>query len=332
MKARLLAGMVRASILGSSLALASPAVAAEPEAAAAADKVFQEAVALMDAGNYAEACPRLEQVQQLDPGMATQFRLAQCYEGLGKLGSAWRNYTEVARAARAAGMADREQAATQKADELKPKLSMLKIVVPAAVAAVAGVRVLRDGAEVPSKLWGVEVPTDSGDVQIEITAPGKQPWTKVVRVEGAGQLFAVEPPPWPATPSPQQPGTEDSGLGPQAIAGITVGLVGLAAMGAGIGVGLAAKSKWSDSADYCQDSYCHPEGLDIRDSARGLGTAGTVIFVVGTAALVGGGVLWLTASSGDEGSEAAAPAAVEPGLPRVQLGLTPGGMAARARW
>jgi len=101
-------------------------------------------------------------------------------------------------------------------------------------------------------------------------------------------------------------------------------------MGAGVGVGFAAKSEWDDSSTECQENYCSDEGLDIRDSARGLGTVGTVLFVAGAVALAGGVVIWLTEPSAS-GDESATPPA-QAGRPQVRVGLSLGGLSAQARW
>ena len=53
------------------------------------------------------ACEKLAKSQSLDPGMGTQYRLAECYEKLGRLASAYEQYTAVADAAKAAKKADR---------------------------------------------------------------------------------------------------------------------------------------------------------------------------------------------------------------------------------
>src|SRR5689334_22228130 len=57
--------------------------------AAAAQVLFDEGMRLMSRGDAREACPKLAEAQRLDPGMATQFRLAECYEKTGRRASAW---------------------------------------------------------------------------------------------------------------------------------------------------------------------------------------------------------------------------------------------------
>ena len=98
--------------LASSLAAARPALAqGEGERAAAAQALFDEAMRLMKADQNAAACPKLEESQRLDPGMGTEFRLAECYEKVGKLASAWAKFVSVADSAAVARMSDREAVA-----------------------------------------------------------------------------------------------------------------------------------------------------------------------------------------------------------------------------
>ena len=51
---------------------------------AAAQSLFDEGRRLMGEAKYADACPKLAESQKLDPGVGTQFHLADCYEHLGQ--------------------------------------------------------------------------------------------------------------------------------------------------------------------------------------------------------------------------------------------------------
>src|SRR6185369_5679854 len=97
--------------LALALLLAHPAVAwadTPADRAARAQGLYDAAAELIKAGKFAEACPKLEESQRLDPAMGTQFFLAGCYEKTGRPTSAWSLFLEVAAAAKAAGNTVRE--------------------------------------------------------------------------------------------------------------------------------------------------------------------------------------------------------------------------------
>jgi tetratricopeptide (TPR) repeat protein len=128
-------------------------VAAQERDPATAQALFDQGRALMKAKNYAEACPKLAESQRLDPGIGTQFHLADCYENQGKLASAWATFLEVASLAAASNQPDREKAAKNRAARLESRLPRLTIVVPAA-SRVPGLQVTRDGVAVPENARG----------------------------------------------------------------------------------------------------------------------------------------------------------------------------------
>src|SRR5947208_8874106 len=70
---------------------------------ARAEKLYDEAIELLDRGDYTQACPKLEQSDQLDPALGTRFNLAECYEHEGKLASALIRFRQVAIVARESG-------------------------------------------------------------------------------------------------------------------------------------------------------------------------------------------------------------------------------------
>src|ERR1700691_908594 len=112
-------------LIASGLLLAWPSRASaqgSTERTATAQGLYESAAALMKAGKSAEACPKLEESQRLDPAMGTQFFLAVCYESTGRPTSAWSLFLEVANAAKAAGNTVRETTARARAAALEPKL------------------------------------------------------------------------------------------------------------------------------------------------------------------------------------------------------------------
>jgi hypothetical protein len=313
-------------------AAAQPDVQQSSEEEAAAQAAFEEGMRLMKAGHYEQACERIAKSLELDPGMAAQYRLAECYDKLGRIASAWRNYNEVAKAARAAGMQQRAQVAQRRAQQLQTRLSTITIDVPAGVAAVPGLQVTRDGTSVPRQLWGTPVPVDPGAVQVAATAPGREPWSDQVVIDTDGAAARVEIPPFGESPGGGASSQPDDGVSSQTVAGIVLAATGALAMGAGVIIGVAAKPRYDESNDHCQDDLCDQEGIDIRDSVRTQGNVATAVFVIGAATLVGGAVLWLTApSGGDDEADEMAQADHHPDATALDLrvGVTPGGVVLR---
>src|SRR5262245_61731903 len=94
---------------------------------AAAIDLFNDAKTLMDAGNFAAACPKLVQSQSLAPALGTLLNLAKCREGEGKTASAWAGYREVAASSEKAGQSQRAAVAAERAAKLEPTLSRVRI-------------------------------------------------------------------------------------------------------------------------------------------------------------------------------------------------------------
>jgi tetratricopeptide (TPR) repeat protein len=175
-----------------SIAIASGVSAQSTDAKAAAESLFQEARQLMAEGKYAEACPKLESSQKLDPGVGTMLNLADCYEKNGQTASAWAQFVDAATESRKLGDKRREQAASSRATALKPRLARLTIAV-AQEADVSGLSIRRDGLAIDRALWGTALPTDPGDRQIEASAPGYLPWRTSVTIADGESARAEVP-------------------------------------------------------------------------------------------------------------------------------------------
>ena len=100
-------------------ALAPAARAASPQDKAAAQALFDEGMKQFKAGNFKEACPKFEASLARFEGLGTRGKLAECYEKVGKVASAWAAYREVAVYAKRAGDKRREQVAEDRAKQLE---------------------------------------------------------------------------------------------------------------------------------------------------------------------------------------------------------------------
>ena len=336
----LAAGIGLAIVTTGAPALAQPS----PGTRAAAAMLFEDGKRLMSEGKFAEACPKLEESQRIDPGMGTLFNLATCYEQTNRTASAWVGFRDVAGMALGAGLSDRERVARGRAAALEPKLMRLKITMDPALSG-SGVEVKRDGAVVSPTLWGTPVPLDPGKHQVSAVAPGKEPWEVTVVLDQPGGVISVDVPPLldrkPGAPSAPAPiavvPVAGGGVAPlpspppegaprrtwQRPLGITFTVVGVAGLGTSLALGLLGKSAF-DSANKSncdvKTGYCNPTGLTQRADAVKKGNIGTGVFVAGAVLAAGGVVLWVTAPSSKRATSA---------WQAPQIGLSPSGAAVR---
>lgn len=312
----------RAAIAAALTALLSvaPARAQAPDDTqrrAVAQALFDEAQKLMEGNNYSLACIKLEEVVRLQPGkIGALLTLARCYEGEGKTASAWSRYKNAAEAAKIAGDA-RKAEAEKKVDDLEKSLPKLSISVDMRTGALVGLKVTRDGIDVSAAQWGVAIPMDPGEHRVEVTAPGKKPWTTDATLAN-GRVTAVEVPelsaieadvPAPtakpsvvvtalptATAKPEAPAATGKLLGLERRTwGLILGGAGVAGLAAGGVAGGLAIGQHDTLAGACPNGRCPPERRADVDTYEMLGTVSTVGFIAGAVLAGAGAAVWLTA-------------------------------------
>lgn len=317
------------------LAIAPHVAFAEPPKGgndpAAAESLFYSARTLMQQNRYAEACPKLEESLRLDPGLGTQFNLADCNEHIGKVATAWAGFLEVAAQSKATNQAEREKVARKRASALEPRLPKLVVEVSSPP---QGIEVKRDGIAVGAAAWGTAIPVDPGVHRIVASAPGKQKWeTTVATSEGKTARVAVPrelpaapaavantsapttplgsaaPPPTPTTSAAASPATDSAYFPPPVVErpGSTQRTVGWIVMGAGAigvgvgaGFGLASIGKRDEARNHCSGDVCDASGVSLRDDAIRNGNISTIATIAGGASVLGGIILVLTAPKGTE--------------------------------
>jgi hypothetical protein len=300
---------------------------ADEAGASSAQALFDDSKKLIAAGQYPEACPKLEESQKLDPATGTMFQLADCYEHTGRAASAWALFREIEAITKKAGETERMDIARGRGDALEPTLPKLTIQVDADA---AGLEVTRDGVPVGKAQWGLPLPADEGEHVVTASAPGKKPWEGKVRMTSGAATGSITIPALEDAPLPPLRAAEQKPAGSgQKTLGLAVAGTGLLGMGIGTLLALGAKSTFNDSDSHCTGKQCDPEGVALRKTATGKGNVATAVFLVGTAALVGGGILWLTAPSSAP-STASASAAKTSRMPRVGIG--PAGIAIGGAW
>ncbi len=294
---------------------------AEPTALdrAAAESLFEDGMKLVAAQDYAAACPKLAESQRIDPAMAKKFRLAECYEAIGRTASAWANFVDVADDAAFAGKPDREKVARARAAKLEAVLSRATIVVT--TPDLAGLEVHRGDLVVGKAQWGSATPVDPATYAITASAPGKITWTGSMTVsENGGSATLTVPaledvPKEPEKPKPEVvPTPEMNEIAKQVHTdaenlkrdrargvrdtGITLTVVGGVAVILGVVLGVIAKGSYDSAASaHCQGSICDQKGLTDTDVARTTATGATTIFFIGVGATAVGALVWILAPS-----------------------------------
>lgn len=298
-------------------ALAGPASAqtADLEKAKTAQALYDQAVTAMGKKDFDSACPKLEEVVRLEPaGIGAKLTLAECYEGMGRLASAWTTWGLAEAAAAQANQGERQKKAHDRAEALKPRLAQLTVTVPDAVRSLKDLSIQRDGVPVGPAQWGVPLPADKGEHTLVATADGKERWQKVITMaDGAATTVEIGPlADAAAKPPPKTPDKAPSRA--QLYAGIGVGVAGLAALGVGAAFGAVAIGRKNDSAPHCPvGNQCDDVGFQLRTEGRTDGDVSTALIIAGGVLVAGGVTLVLTA----------------PRAPKVEVSIAPRGAVIR---
>ena len=280
----------------------------------AAQALFEEGRRLLVAGQYAEACPKFAESQRIDPSPSTLLNLANCWEKVGRAATAWVTYREAQSAASAAGRKDYVDTAERHARALASTLAQLTVTV---TQPVDGMEVRRDGVAMGAPEWGLSIPVDAGSHVVEVAAAGFKPWSQTIDVPHDGAQVTVMVPVLEALP------LDSASPAPAAAGGIAATPSASRADGScercaprddaadgrarrrggrrrrarGLGRVRAPRelqpSRTPNRSAWA--TMCPAAGVSKENDALSDGDASTVAFVAGAAALVAGGVLWLTA-------------------------------------
>jgi tetratricopeptide (TPR) repeat protein len=293
-----------------------------------AEALFNEAERLEAAGQVPEACDAFEASNRIEPRAGTLVRLGQCREKQGRVVSAWTAYKDALTRVKDP---KKKKVAEARVKELEPTLSFLTISVPDE-SRVDGLVVKRNDVVLDPALWNRAVPVDGGSYTIAGSAPGHEAWQTTVEVATTGDKVAIEVPKFPeikslvTTPTGPEPGRKpeqvvpevppDDGGSPSMFTGkrklaLGLGVVGLAAIGGGVVLGLQASSLEDDAFALCPDPAvpCSDaaEAQDLSDQAADRALFANIAYGVGGAAIVGAAVLWFTGGPAKPSRVAVAP-------------------------
>jgi serine/threonine-protein kinase len=313
---------------------------------AAAESLFDDGLKAMKSGHFAEACPKLEESERIDPGIGTLLYLGECYEKTGRSASAWATFREAASAAQAQGETDRARVAATRADRLQPSLSKLTIRVAPETAQLTSLRVTRDSATLASALFNVAIPVDPGKYHVVASADGYQSFETDIDVAANGDSKSLEIPSLRAAPpgsAPVAPPGATSGTASGAAATSTLppappeashasglrtasyvtGALGLVGLGIGSYFGVKAISKNSDAESHCpRGNLCDDaQGVQLTQDAKSAAVVSNITIGLGAAFAIAGVVLYLSS----EHREKAAHIELHPLLSRDLAGIGLGG-------
>lgn len=305
------------------LTLGSSLGRADDQNRALAQSLYDEGLKLMESGQVAEGCKKLETSDKLFQGIGVKGRLGECYEKQGLLASAWSAYRSALSLAEAKNDA-RSSELRSRAQSLEGRLSHLTI--DASAARVAGMVIKRDGLDLPEPLWGTKIPLDGGSHTVEVSAPEKKVFRTTVSVKNEMDEVSVVVPKLDSTgssstppisttpvivpsvsvtspaPTPSNPVPENRasvGMSPLRTTGLVSGIVGVAGLGLAGAFAAIAVSKNSDSKvdNHCNAAnVCDSTGASLRNDAKSAANLATVFVIGGGVLFAGGATMFLVGS------------------------------------
>lgn len=310
----LAATLVVASLSGQTLAQPR-----DPADLALAETLFREAKELIDQGNFKAACPKLAESHRLDPAGGTVLLLGVCYEGARQWASAWTSFNDALALAIKDGRKDREQRARDRIAAIEPQLARVTLVLSAELSATPGLRILRDGKELPKAAWSSVFPLDPGPHRFEAQADGYKGALVELSLGYEGARNSVQFPAKleklaslpaasasvsaPAAPAPTAPASSSQAARPLALPednqtrrtlAYGLGAVGVVGLGIGAFFGVRAMSRFSDANDLCPDLKCSkPEAVERSKQAHSDAISSNIGFGVGLLGLGAGVTLLL---------------------------------------
>lgn len=258
---------------------------------AKADTIFEEAQQLKQAGKTAEACAKYDEALKYNRNaVGTLLNVGKCNEDAGRFASAVKHYSHARDLAREHNLNEHRTAAEERLAVTSPRVPRLAI---AFTERPDNMKLVIDDMVYPTDVESTsEIRLDPGKRHIVVTAPGRVPFdTYVELVEGKQAAVAIPKLAYPVTVKKARK---------------TVGKVltfsGVALVGTGVLLGYFANSNYDKEFDAgrCMEvegspPLCNSEGHTATNSARQLGTVGTVVGGVGVLALGVGVFLWVTA-------------------------------------
>jgi hypothetical protein len=206
--------------------------------------LFDEGRQFMADGKVKEACDKFGESNKVRPGIGTLYNLADCNEKIGKTGTAYTLFVEVADRTKAALQTDREEKARERMAALQPRLMKIKVAVPGKGKVKA---VTIDGEVVEPENYNKAIVMDPGEhtVMAVTVKDDGEPFEETIELEEEGKTVIVAIPVAPGAKMKPRVGMIVGGaitMGVGAIALVGAGFLGSSgdpdAMPAAIGLGI----------------------------------------------------------------------------------------------
>ena len=284
--------------MGALLLLGSSTAHAQMDERARAQQLFDSALADIEKGNFAAACPKFLASQNADPKTSTLLNLGSCYEANGQTASAWGAFREGAVFARKLGREDWATTATDRAKALEGKLVRLTVTAPKT--SPEGLEIRRDGAALSVGELGVAIPVDPGEHVLVARAAGYREWhEKVVVKDGSKAVMVPElmkeevVAPGPVFAADVAPAPKPFWNTPR-IAGVAMAGAGVIVLGVGSVLGITANSKYNDAKAGCTNGTtgCSTSAVADSNSAYDRAALATGLFVGGAVLAAAGAAVF----------------------------------------
>jgi hypothetical protein len=257
------------------LADASPKIVAE--------QLFTEGHGLLERGDVAVACEKLNESERLDPAGGTALLLGICLEQQSKLASAWATLRSARAMAIRDGRRDRVGVADEHLRDIEPRLAHVTVTV-APAATLPGLVVTLDGVELDPAARGVPIPVDPGSHELRATAPGHVPFVIPVPVPETTRALVTKLAPEAA---PDVVPGKSSATRTTAIAGtVALGVVALGLTGYyGIGAVIAEERKPLTCST--TDALCGSQARSLESQRSSDATIATIAGATAVASAAG---------------------------------------------
>ncbi|MFO0552603.1 MAG: hypothetical protein U0271_29705 [Polyangiaceae bacterium] len=292
----LLVGVLAGSVFFSNAARAQPV----DNSKALAEALFEKGRELLEAKNYDEACPKLEESQRLEPKLGTLLNVALCHEGQNRTATAWAEFKEAANLAELRKEQNRVDFAREHATALKARLSFLTL---QKTGDTPGLVIKLDNKVIESVLLGVGLPLDPGDHTVVVSATGYAEFNRRITIQPGPIQQQLEipalvklpdkvpdetPPPKKEDPPPKKVEPVEPDEGPGKAIAITGFTIGGASLIVAIVTGAVTIAQVPTLREKCTNDVCTGQDAEDLDTANAIANASNATFAIaGVGAVVG---------------------------------------------